>query len=400
MARGENVFHRKDGRYEARYIKGRRADGKPLYGFCYGRTYEEAKDKADRAREGIERTKKAEVGQKADVASFCDRWLSVNSARLKPSTRAKYRTDIENHIKPFFGKRLPSEILPEDIDGFTQSLLTGKGLSPKTVHSILTLFHSVLIYMGKRSGEKLSDMEITYPKNFRKNTRVLDEKEESALVQILAREMDACKFGVYLALRTGMRIGEICALRWCDISFEAATISVCHTALRLPRGHSGQTDTDQADAGQPGAAAGDGDGAADRILAKDAPRTELVVGTPKSESSLRLIPLMPDIAVLCERFRPEEPRAFLLTGTDRCMDPRKLQRHLKKYLEECGIQEAHFHTLRHTFATRCVEAGFDVKTLSEILGHSNIGITMNLYVHPNLDLKRENMNRLKSIFPL
>lgn len=393
MARGENVFKRKDGRYEARYIKGRRADGRPLYGFCYGRTYEEAKDKADRARERIEQTEpaaqKAKPGQRPDMACFCDRWLSANSARLKPSSRAKYRTDIENHIKPFFGDKLPGEILPEEIDGFTQSLLTGKGLSPKTVRSILTLFHSILSYTGKRSGGKLPDVEITYPKSFRKNTRVLDEKEESALVQLLAREMDACKFGVYLALRTGMRIGEICALRWCDISFEAAAISVCHTALRLPRGNVCQADPDR-----PSAAAGDDGGA----LALS--RTELVIGTPKSESSLRLIPLMPDIATLCERFRPEEPGAFLLTGTDRCMDPRKLQRHLKKYLEECGIPEAHFHTLRHTFATRCVEAGFDVKTLSEILGHSNIGITMNLYVHPNLDLKRENMNRLKSLFPL
>lgn len=389
MARGENVFKRKDGRYEARYIKGRRADGRPLYGFCYGRTYEEAKGKADRAREEIGQAKKPEAGQRPDMACFCDRWLSANSARLKPSSRAKYRTDIENHIKPFFGDKLPGEILPEEIDGFTRSLLTGKGLSPKTVRSILTLFHSILSYTGKRSGGKLPDMEITYPKSFRKNTRVLDEKEESALVQLLAREMDACKFGVYLALRTGMRIGEICALRWCDISFEAAAISVCHTALRLPRGNACQADPDR-----PSAAAGDDGGA----LALS--RTELVIGTPKSESSLRLIPLMPDIATLCERFRPEEPEAFLLTGTDRCMDPRKLQRHLKKYLEECGIPEAHFHTLRHTFATRCVEAGFDVKTLSEILGHSNIGITMNLYVHPNLDLKRENMNRLKSLFPL
>ena len=389
MARGENVFQRKDGRYEARYIKGRRADGRPLYGFCYGRTYEEAKGKADRAREEIGQAKKPEAGQRPDMACFCDRWLSANSARLKPSSRAKYRTDIENHIKPFFGEKIPGEILPEEIDGFTQSLLTGKGLSPKTVRSILTLFHSILSYTGKRSGGKLPDMEITYPKSFRKNTRVLDEKEESALVQLLAQEMDACKFGVYLALRTGMRIGEICALRWCDISFEAAAISVCHTALRLPRGNVCQADPDR-----PSAAAGDDGGA----LALS--RTELVIGTPKSESSLRLIPLMPDIATLCERFRPEEPGAFLLTGTDRCMDPRKLQRHLKKYLEECGIPEAHFHTLRHTFATRCVEAGFDVKTLSEILGHSNIGITMNLYVHPNLDLKRENMNRLKSLFPL
>lgn len=372
MARGENVFRRKDGRYEARYKKGRKEDGKLIYGFCYGRTYEEAREKADRARQEIAKAQSEKDRQQPDVACFCDSWLFANSARLKPSSAAKYRADIKNHIKPFFGHSLPGEIRPEQIDAFTQSLLTDKGLSPKTVRSILTLFHSILFYIRKRSGEKLQELEITYPKNYKKNARVLDQKEESALALVLAQEMDPCKFGIYLALRTGMRIGEICALRWCDISFEDSTISVCHTAQRLPR-----MDSDP-----------------------EGLRTAMIVGVPKSESSLRVIPLMPDIAALCEQFHPEDSEAFLLTGTDRCMDPRKLQRHLKKYLEGCGIQEAHFHTLRHTFATRCVEAGFDVKTLSEILGHSNIGITMNLYVHPNLDLKRENMSRLKPVLPL
>ena len=125
-----------------------------------------------------------------------------------------------------------------------------------------------------------------------------------------------------------------------------------------------------------------------------------MIDSPKSDSSLRIIPLMPDLAVLCKRFSPGIPEAFILTGTDKCMDPRKLQRRLKNYMKECGIEGAHFHTLRHTFATRCVEAGFDVKTLSEILGHSNISITLNQYVHPNLDLKRENMSRLKTIISL
>lgn len=377
MARGENVFRRKDGRYEARYIKGRRADGKPVYGFCYGRTYEEAKGKADRAREEIASAKRPDHSQGPDVAFFCDSWLSVNSARLKPSSAAKYRMDMENHIKPYFEGKLPCEIRPEEIEGFTRMLLTGKGLSPKTVRGILTLLRAVLSYMRKQSGENLPELEIAYPKESRKNARVLDKKEEAMLAMLLAQEMDSYKFGVYLALRTGMRIGEVCALRWRDISFESAAISVCQTVLRLPQK---QTDSE--------------------TFRKDGFRTALVVGPPKSESSLRVIPLMPDIAALCERFRPEDPEAFLLTGTARCMDPRKLQRRLKRYLEECGIPEAHFHTLRHTFATRCVEAGFDVKTLSDILGHSNIGITMNLYVHPDLDLKRENMSRLKPMISL
>ena len=209
MARGENVFRRKDGRYEARYIKGRRADGKPVYGFCYGRTYEEAKGKADRAREEMASAKRPDHSQSPDVACFCDSWLSVNSARLKPSSAAKYRMDMENHIKPYFEGKLPCEIRPEEIEGFTRMLLTGKGLSPKTVRGILTLLRAVLSYMRKQSGENLPELEIAYPKESRKNARVLDKKEEAMLAMLLAQEMDSYKFGVYLALRTGMRIGEV-----------------------------------------------------------------------------------------------------------------------------------------------------------------------------------------------
>lgn len=372
MARGENVFQRKDGRFEARYIKGRKADGKLIYGFCYGRTYEEAREKAVRARKKLEDESNQQSGRDASFSHFCDMWLFTNKPRLKASSYEKYNANINKYIKPFFGDRLPWKIASEEIDAFTQMLLYEKKLSVKTVRSILTLLHSLLSYVGKRSGERLPDLEITYPKAYKKNVRVLDEKEEEALTEILAQDMDFCKFGIYLALRTGMRLGEICALRWCDISFETSTIAICHTAQRLPKEFVSNSEDE------------------------DHLKTVLIMDSPKSDSSLRTIPLMPDIDTLCRRFYIENPDAFILTGTERCLDPRKLQRHLKKCLQECGIENAHFHTLRHTFATRCIEAGFDVKTLSEILGHSNINITMNQYVHPSLDLKRENMNRLKA----
>ncbi len=230
------------------------------------------------------------------------------------------------------------------------------------------MFHSIFVYAGRRSESSPSNLEIIYPKRSRKQIRILNEQEEKGLILYLADKMDLCKFGVYMALRTGLRVGELCALRWDDISMEALTISVTHTVQRIR----------------------DLDGEAYR-------KTKVIVGTPKSDSSRRTIPLMPDIAALCRMFDCGNPKAFILTGTGQCMEPRKLQRYLKSYLEECGISEAHFHTLRHTFATRCIEVGFDVKTLSEILGHANIGITMNQYVHPDLERKRENMSRLKNI---
>lgn len=310
-------------------------------------------------------------GHTQTMTYYCNSWLSANSARLKASSCAKYRADMENHIKPFFRDTLPWEITSEEIDSFTRQLLCEKKLSPKSVRNILVLFHSVYTYAGRRSGNKLPDLEIIYPRGIRKTIRVLNEGEEKTLMRLLAREMDLCKFGVYMALRTGLRIGEVCALRWKDISLQANTISVCRTVQRIqsPDGKACQ-------------------------------KTRVVLGSPKTDSSYRTIPLMPDLACLCIRFTPGDGECFVLTGNHQCMEPRKLQRRLKEYTEECHIQAVHFHTLRHTFATRCMEAGFDVKTLSEILGHSNVSITLNQYVHPNLEQKRENMSRLKNVISI
>ena len=368
MANRENVFLRKDGRFEARYRKGRDNNGKLIYGFCYGKTYEEAREKARRLQEVSETFQGLEEQREPTFTYYCNNWLISNRRRLKESSSAKYLSDIKNHIIPFFGKKLPWEITSEETDLFIQMLLYEKKLSPKTIRNILALFHSVFVYAGRRSGRKLPDLEIIYPRQQKKNMRVLDEQEEKKLIRFLAAEMDLCKFGVYLALRTGLRIGEVCALRWQDISLETHTISISRTAQRIQCQDSG-----------------------------DESRTKVMVGAPKTESSCRLIPLMPDLEALYARFVPKDSGTFVLTGTRQCMEPRKLQRRLKNYMVKCQIPSVHFHTLRHTFATRCIEAGFDVKTLSEILGHSNISITLNQYVHPSMEQKRENMSRLKTV---
>lgn len=301
---------------------------------------------------------------------YCEHWLNAKSVGLKASSYVKYRTEVENHIKPFWGNLFPEEVTAEEMNRFYRMLLEDKKLSPKTVRSILTLFRTIFSYIEKRCGQELAGLEIIYPKEPRKTIRILDEREEAALIRFLAEEMDLCKFGIYMALRTGMRIGEICALRWCDISFCAYTISIRHTVQRI-----GFTDSGTCT------------------------RTRLVIGTPKSESSLRTIPLMPDVDALCRKFYSGKQEAFILTGIDRCMEPRKLQRRLKTYTDLCRLDRVHFHTLRHTFATRCIEAGFDIKTLSRILGHASVNITLDQYVHPNIELMRENMRRLKTAIP-
>lgn len=181
--------------------------------------------------------------------------------------------------------------------------------------------------------------------------------------------IDECKFGILLSMMTGLRIGEICALKRKNISIADRTITVSSTMQRLKN-----LDED------------------------NKKKAKIHISNPKSDCSSRIIPLPDSILHYCKECLSDNPEDFVLTGRqDKYMEPRTLQNRLKKYSEECGISDLHFHMLRHTFATRCVEVGFEIKSLSEILGHSTPKITLERYVHSSLDLKRDNMNKLSAI---
>ena len=187
-------------------------------------------------------------------------------------------------------------------------------------------------------------------------------------MRYLEKDMDVYKLCIIIAITTGLRVGELCGLRWENISFENHTLSVKATVQRIKN----------------------------YLPAENGKKTTVIIGTPKSHSSIRTIPLTSGVVELCKYFKCDDEKAFILTGKRSFAEPRILQRKLSKYYKQCGIANAHFHTLRHTFATRCIEVGFDIKTLSEILGHSNISITMNRYVHPDLDFKRKNVKKLEA----
>ena len=165
---------------------------------------------------------------------------------------------------------------------------------------------------------------------------------------------------------TGLRIGEICALRWEDVSFSEQTIYVHNTLQRIQD----RTGEDK--------------------------KTKIVITTPKSSCSIRIIPL-PDTLVDVLLSHKEVSIGYVMTNSESYIEPRTMQNHFKSALKKSGIESANFHAIRHTFATRCIELGFDVKSLSEILGHATVNITMNRYVHPTLEMKKENMQRLSSL---
>lgn len=369
MARkGENIYKRKDGRWEARYIKGYELSGKIKYGSCYGKTYKEAKEKAAQCKAALRNnTPLPGINNRRRFAFFCNEWMQLEKGKVKDSTYVKYESIMTKHILPSLGGCFPLGINTVLVERFKQELLEA-GLSSKTVRDILTVLRSVLKHTAKQLPGTFPTVEISYPKEQKKEARVLSQEEQRRFVSYLQTDMDTCKFGVLLALLTGMRLGELCALRWESVSLKNRTIHIGATMQRL---------RDLECTGQG--------------------KTKIVIGTPKSDTSIRTIPLTDSATKLCGQFDPHCPAAFLLTGTEKYMEPRQLQRRLAKYTKECGLDGVHFHTIRHTFATRCVEVGFELKSLSEILGHANTTITLNRYVHSSMELKRENMDKLAAV---
>ena len=356
---GSNVYHRKDGLWEARYVKEIDANGKRKYGSVYARTCKEAKEKRQAMVEHILLYQKPIVAASSwTVGKLTEEWLTINQHRIKPSTYQRYYGFFKNHLVPVIGNQRVVYFTTPLIHEFAVNRLNF-GLAPQSVNSILVFLHSVLKYGNKQY--KLPLPEFIYLNYQKKEMRVLTIDEQRTLVTYLLDETDNYKFGVLLALYTGLRIGELCALQWSDI--EDDWIKVRRTMQRLKR------------VGEKG--------------------TDLLIGPPKTATSLRVIPIPSFLQELINHFR-DDSQLYVLSNNDySIVEPRVMQYKFKKYLKETGILDATFHTLRHTFATRCVECGFELKSLSEILGHTNVQITLNRYVHTSKELKRDNMNKLR-----
>lgn len=368
MSKGENIYKRKDGRWEARYVKGRLPSGKIQYGYCYGKSYKEAKTKANERKASIlYDPNSAFAAPVKNFETYCNEWLQSKKFNLKESTFIKYETILRRHIKPKLGQYTPQTLKSTQIDRFIDELISEKDMSPKSTKDILIILRSILKYVTKQNPKHPVNIEFSYPKCAKKQMRVLSQEEQTDFVNYLLEDINPCTFGILLSMSTGLRIGEICALKWTCISLEDGTLHVNQTMQRLHQ---------------------DGDLKS---------RTKIIITSPKSETSKRLIPLPDYIYTLCKQVMPENQDTYVLTGTTKYMEPRTLQYRLKKYAENCNIENMHFHALRHTFATRCVEVGFEIKSLSEILGHATTTLTLDRYVHSSMDLKRSNMKKLEVI---
>ena len=354
--RGENIYKRKDGRWEGRY----KPDGSSQkYKYVYASTYKEAKEKLVE----LKINKPSDNNKKILLSELCNSWLEFKRGDIKESTYIKYRNIISNHIKPQLANACVNSLRNEVLRQFALSLKSGS-LSNKSKRDILALLSSILKYAEKVGlcTDKLH-IEDLYPKTEKKQIRILPTDERIRLEDYLLKSNNPTKYGILLALYSGIRIGEICGLKWSNIDLKSGTISVCQTLQRLQ---------DRENKG----------------------KTKILISEPKSQSSKRIIPIPAFLTELLKKIQPQSPCSFFLTGDNSFMEPKTLENKFKRCLKECDIPYINFHTLRHTFATRCVELGFDMKSLSEILGHANVGTTLNIYAHPTLEYKRNNMNKL------
>ena len=357
--RGENIYKRKDGRWEGRV----KIDASSQKKSIYGHSYREVKQKISSYKQSIPEPKTPTL----TFEKILEEWLLQKKTTVKASTYNKYRNLSVSYILPELGDMNIGEITSAKVNALIANLLTnanGVRLSPKTIRDVCMIIKACLRYASISYSIPTNQLDLYIPSAPPKEIHALSFNEQKTLEDCLLKNLDLRKLGIIICLYTGLRIGEICALKWQNIDLDAGTIFISSTLQRV------QT-------------------------FGDTQKTEVLESTPKSQCSIRTIPLPESLIELMRPYSVENDGAYILTGVDNSfIEPRLYEYIFNKYVFEAGIPTVNFHTLRHTFATRCIELDFDIKSLSEILGHSNTKITLDRYVHPSIERKRVQMNRL------
>lgn len=304
--------------------------------------------------------------KKLTLKEIGDLWLQSKKLNVKESSYCNYKRNLEDHIYPVIGDLKYSLITKQQLNDFVEYLMVsgrkdGKGgLSKGTVKDIVTLLKSVSKFAYQEYGLQNVCEGFKASKIKKNEIQVLSNIERKKLEAYLLSNVILSNICTLLSLYTGLRIGEVCGLKWEDIDFKKGCISVNKTVERISLGNG---------------------------------KTKVVVGDPKTESSIRKV-YVPTFIIELLKDHKKSPDLFVLSGKQNPTEPRTLQYRFEKILKSAGIREMKFHSLRHTYATICIEKGVDIKTLSELLGHSDVKITLNTYVHSSDKLKRKYVKRL------
>lgn len=352
-----SIYKRKDGRYEGR-IPVNSPDRSRKYKAFFGKSKEEVIEKMEEYRRLSINADQYHVS----FHSAYDDWFQSVVYRIKKSTAANYTLKADKHILPYFADLMINDISSSSVYQFIKDK-QDKGLSNRYISDILILMKSVFKFASRKYHTPNPMEDIVMPKKQKSNIRLLTNDEEQRLMKILTNDLNLTSLGIVLARMTGLRIGELCALQWKNINLELKTLTVCKTIQRI------QTKNGNS-------------------------KTKLIITEPKSETSKRVIPIPDCIIEILTKFKGYDDD-YILSGNEKPVEPRVMQYRFAKILKNGNLPSIHFHALRHSFASSCIKLGFDIKALSEILGHSCVEITMNLYVHTSFEQKSEYMKRLR-----
>ncbi len=367
---GSNIRRRIDGRWEGRY-KSLQADNSYKYKSVYGKTCREVKEKLEKIR-----AQNSQLISETSLPSRCNekvlecfgeislKWLESIKEIRKYSTYIKYRGIYEKHIKDAIGCACICEITNEFINENIFRKNMEIKYSNNLKHSIIAVINQILRYASENYKSPAVQLANKSVRDKGKKIEIINRTDQAALVRYLYRETDTSKAGILLCIFTGLRLGEVCSLKWEDVDFEQKIIYVRRTVQRI-------------------------------AVSKNQNRTALVVTEPKSIFSVREIPISEETAQILKKIRHDDE--YVIGGRSP-LEPRTYQNRFKRYLKEITARTYNFHALRHTFATNCIDNDMDVKSLSEILGHANVQITLNRYVHPTMDTKRRQIAVLDSVY--
>ncbi len=309
--------------------------------------------------------------EKITLEELSNEWLLSREKFVKESTYSIYCTHVGNHIVPQFGNLICQDITSDGIQNRINTWLSRNEqnqLSEKTIKDIITILKSILKYGVKKMYIPNTDFDFKIPNSMikikRKKIVTYTLKEQKIIYDAVSQNISYKNLGILFCLYTGIRIGEVCALKWKDIDF---TNNVVYISKTLQRIYIRIPENDMINKGY----------------------SKITITSPKTISVERIIPISSELINIVEMVKPEDLDTYFLTGTTKFIEPRTYRNYYKKFITSLDINVLKFHSLRHSFATRCIEAGADYKTVSELLGHTSVNITMNLYVHPSIEQKRK-----------
>lgn len=348
MRRGENIYWRKDKRWEGRYPKGKKANGKTKYGSVYGKTLQEVREKLYPLKIKYQLIKQDQGEVAISFYEWGYQWLKEVQSKVKQSTYANYEHKLVHYVLKAIGDVGLNE-LDEKTGEKLLAALQQQELKPSTIHAIFRITNQCINLAIRKKMIKENPLAwVQLPKIEKVKNQALTRQEQKQLEKVAVAEENGKGLPTLLALHSGLRIGEIAALAWRDIDFENNLIHVKATFQRV------------------------------FSLLEDK-KTELIYTSSKTASSARPIPMSQTLRKLLLKHRKNSKGEFVLSSRYQPLEPRLLTYHFHRIRAKAGLINVHFHQLRHTFATRCLESQGDIVSVSALMGHSSTQMTLDTY---------------------